>query len=377
MKILIATDSFKDCLSAKEVGNYLEKGLHASSNKIEVRNIPMGDGGEGTVEALVEATRGRFMYCKVKDPLFRDIEARYGVLGDGQTAVIEMAAASGIELLKPEERNPWLTTTYGTGQLILDALSNDYKRIICCIGGSATTDGGIGMAAALGVKFLKADGTEVHPVGGELHLIEQIDRSGLDVRAIDADFLIACDVNNPLTGPEGAAAVYGPQKGADKEMVQKLDAGLAHYAGKIKESLGKDVHTLPGAGAAGGLGAGFVAFLHGYLKRGIEIVRQETKLDEHVHWADYVLTGEGKMDQQTKYGKTPQGVADVARKYRKPLIGIAGTLGHDYQELYHSGFTAIFSITDKPMPLEEALTRAPELLENLGMAIGNLLYPEY
>ncbi len=373
MKILIAPDSFKDCLSAKQVGEHLKKGLIKASTGYEVRIVPMADGGEGTVESLIDATEGQLIKCEVKDPLLRDIEASYGITGDGETAIIEMAAASGIELLDNSERNPWFTSTFGTGQLIVNALNRGCRRFICGIGGSATNDGGVGMAMALGVKFLDKNGNEIEKGGGELSKINKIDVSNIDSRIEDSEFIIACDVNNPLTGSQGASAIYGPQKGADNEMVQKLDKGLKNLAEKISLDLHRDVEDIPGAGAAGGLGAGFVAFVNGTLKRGVEIVIEETHLEEHCRWADFVITGEGKIDFQTKFGKTPQGVAGKAKQFNVPVIAVAGTLGNNYQELYKTGFDVILSIVDKPMELETALKGAPDLLENSGYTIGKML----
>lgn len=363
MKILIAPDSFKDSLSATEVAEAIRNGVLSELPEAEIKILPMADGGEGTVEAMVEATRGNIIEITAEDALRRDTQARYGLLGDGHTAVIEMASASGIEHLKPDERNPWNTTTYGTGQLIRAALDKGCRRIIMGIGGSATNDGGVGMAIALGAKFNDQSGSEKGIGGGELSEIVLIDLNGLDSRIGKTEFLAACDVSNPLTGPNGAAYVYGPQKGADKSMVEKLDKNLRHLAKLIKDQLDKDIENVPGAGAAGGLGAGLMAFLDAGLMQGFEIVRRETHLDDAVKWADLVITGEGKIDVQTQYGKTPMGVAGVAKKYNKQVIAIAGTLGEGYQELYPLGFDAILSIIDKPMELKEALVNAPFLIE--------------
>lgn len=373
MKILIAPDSFKDCLSAIKVGEYLKKGISKASPAYEIRIVPMADGGEGTVDSLIDATNGKKISCMVKDPLLRKTEACYGISGDKVTAIIEMASASGIELLNSEQRNPWITTTFGTGELIKDALDKGCRRFICGIGGSATNDGGVGMAMALGVKFLDSDGNEIGFGGGELSNIEKIDLSAIDSRIAESEFIIACDVNNPLTGKQGASYIYGPQKGADEAMVEKLDNNLKHLAGKIKEYLKIDLENVPGSGAAGGLGGGFLAFLNGKLQKGVEIVTEETKLEEHCRWADFVITGEGKIDGQTKFGKTPQGVANMAAQYNVPVIGVAGTLGKGYQELFHSGFDVVLSIVDKPMNLIDALKGAPELLENTGYTIGKML----
>jgi glycerate kinase len=373
MNILIAPDSFKDCLTANEVGEFILKGLKKSELSFSSKILPMADGGEGTVYSLVDATGGNIQKCKVLDPLLRETEAFYGILGDGKTAVIEMAAASGIELLSKDERDPWITTTYGTGQLIKQALDLNCRRIIIGIGGSATNDGGTGMAKALGIKFLNSEGKILETGGGALSELASIDISGLDKRLKNTEIIVACDVSNPLIGNEGASHVYGPQKGADREMVLKLDRNLALLADIIERDLGKSIAHVPGAGAAGGLGGGLMAFIDGKLQSGFAIVSREVELDKHIQWANVIITGEGKIDFQTKFGKTPQGVANAGRKHQKRIIAIAGTLGENYEELYASGFDAIFSIVDKPMQLSEALEHAPMLLQNCGRAIGSLL----
>jgi len=372
MNILIAPDSFKDSLSAQKAGEAIYNGITSMPGEWNIQILPMADGGEGTVDALINATNGNLHYTEVYDPLMRKVRAKYGILGDGKTAVIEMAAASGIELLNSEERNPWITSSFGTGQLISAALDKGCNRIIMGIGGSATNDGGIGMAQALGVIFLDKNGKPVGHGGGKLSKINRIEVQGMDPRITDCEIDIACDVTNPLTGLNGASMIYAPQKGADKEMVQKLDTNLKHFAKLVKEQLNKDVDTIPGAGAAGGLGAGFLAFTQAVLKPGFEIVRRETKLDDHIQWADLVITGEGKIDFQTQFGKTPMGVARVAKKYDKPVIAIAGTLGEGYQELYFLGFDSIVSIIDKPMSLQEALITAPQLLERSARSVIQL-----
>lgn len=373
MRILIACDSFKDCLSAKEVGEYLRKGILKASEGFDVRIVPMADGGEGTVEALLEASGGSKVSCTVNNPLNQPIKASYGISGDGTLAIIEMAAASGIELLTKEERNPWVTTTFGTGQLIADALDKGCKRFICGIGGSATNDGGVGMLMALGVQFFDKQGNTISMGGGGLEKLESIDLSKIDPRLETCQFTIACDVTNPLTGTKGASAIYGPQKGADTAMVLRLDNALTNYARLIDKELGVDVDKIPGSGAAGGLGAAFAAFLRARLTPGIEIVVEENNLAKHCHWADFVITGEGKLDEQTRFGKTPKGVADVAARYNVPVIAVAGTLGANYNELYKYGFDSIFSIIDKPMELDQALAIAPELIMNTGESIARML----
>jgi len=362
MRILIAPDSFKDSLSALEVARSVKRGILLELPHAEIRLLPMADGGEGTVSSLVNVTKGRIVEKEVTDPLGRRVKSSFGILGDGETAVIEMASASGIELLKETERDPWITSTYGTGELIVESLGRGCKKIIIGVGGSATNDGGVGMAKAMGIRFLDKYGNETGNGGGELMNIIAIDNSNLDKRIQKAKLVVACDVNNPLTGPDGASYIYAPQKGADPEMVKKLDENLDYLGRLIKEKLNIDIRDRPGSGAAGGLAGGLMAFAGAKLKPGFQIVREIANLDEHVKWADLVITGEGKIDDQTQYGKTPMGVAGVAKHYRKPVIALAGTLGEGYEELYHLGFDAILSIIDRPISLREALIIAPELL---------------
>ena len=373
MKILISPDSFKDCLSAKAIAENLKIGFEKVSNLFEIRIVPMADGGEGTVNSIIEAANGELKTCFVKDALLRKKETTYGIIGDRGTAVIEMASASGIELLTKTERNPWVTATYGTGQLIKDALDNNCRRIIIGIGGSATIDGGVGMAMALGVRFLNREGLQIQNGGGAISELITIDISDIDNRLAETEIIVACDVSNPLIGSEGASYVYGAQKGADMGMINKLDNNLAHLANIVKITIGKDLESMPGSGAAGGLGFGLMAFCGGRLENGVSIVASEIELERHCKWADVIITGEGKIDFQTKYGKTPQGVADIAGKYNKPVVAVAGILGEGYNKLYETGFTALFSIIDKPMSLEESILKTPELLINMGRAIGNML----
>ncbi len=373
MKILIATDSFKDCLPADEVGKHLSKGIQKVFPKAEIKLLPVADGGEGTVPTLVDAAKGRLKNLKVHDPLGREIDSFYGILGDNNVAVIEMAAASGLELLDKKERNPWITTTIGTGELIKDALDKGCRKIIIGVGGSATNDGGAGMAVALGARLLDKSGKFVYPVGGELNRVHSIDLSEFDKRVASAIFIVACDVENPLTGPDGASIIYSPQKGADSHMAEKLDENLVHFSEKIRKILGKDISGLKGAGAAGGLGAGLFAFLSAELRPGFEIVKELVHLEKYVKWADLVITGEGKMDNQTQYGKAPYGVMKMAKKFEKAVIAVTGALGEDVDELYHQGFDCLFPITDRPMKSEESIRRAPELLTNAGERIMHLL----
>lgn len=373
MKVLISPDSFKDSVTSVEAANAIAVGLSRASKEFEVRMIPVADGGEGTVQAIVNSTNGQVVTNLVHDPLMRMIEAHWGITGSGNTAVIEMASASGIELLKDNERNPWHTTTFGTGELIKHALDKGCRRFIIGIGGSATNDGGVGMAMALGIKFYTSNNEEIDFGGGALTELHHMDVSGLDERIGQSEIIIACDVTNPLTGKNGASFVYGRQKGADTKMQQKLDDNLKKLGDLIKSSLNLDVEAMPGAGAAGGLGAGMFAFLGGKLQKGFEIVQEEVKLHENCQWADVIITGEGKMDSQTQFGKTPFGVAQIAKKYDKKVIAVCGTLDGRYSELYDHGFNAIYSILDKPMDLQQALSRASELLENTAFAIGRTL----
>ena len=373
MRILIATDSFKDCLPAYEVGKNLSKGIKMVAPDTDIKILPVADGGEGTVSALVNATSGRLIRVKVHDPLGRKINSFYGILGDDNVAVIEMAAASGLELLDKSERNPWLTTTIGTGELIKDALDKGCRKIIIGVGGSATNDGGAGMAVALGCCLFDYNGESVHPVGGDLDKVHTIDISGLDKRIASTTFIVACDVKNPLTGPDGASRIYSIQKGADKLMAKKLDKNMVHFSGKIMEFLGTDVSELKGAGSAGGLGAGLFAFLSAELHPGFEIIKELVHLEKYVEWADLVITGEGKIDNQTRQGKTPYGVAKTATKYGKPVIAVAGVLAESIDTLYHPDFDYLFPIADRSMKAEESIHRASELLSETGEKIMHFL----
>lgn len=363
MKVVLAPDSFKGCLTAVQVCNALEVGLKRFLPGVEVVKVPMADGGEGTVQSLVDASGGRILEVTVTDPLGRKVKSFFGIMGDKKTAVIEMAAASGLPLLRMGERNPRITSTRGTGELVLAALNEGCSKIIMGIGGSATNDGGRGMAEALGVKFLDKDGKPLATTGGgALHELVTIDASGLDPRVKDTEFTVACDVDNPLTGPRGAAAVYGPQKGANPTDVEFLDAALVKYAKIVKEQLGKDINDIPGAGAAGGLGGGLIAFCDAKLRRGVEIVVEATKLVEKCFGADLVISGEGRTDFQTKFGKTPMGVAAAAKLHDIPVILISGSLASGYRDLYSLGVDALFAIPNGPITLETSLREAPMLL---------------
>ncbi|MEG0773934.1 glycerate kinase [Clostridium sp.] len=364
MKIVIAPDSFKGSLTASEVADAIERGISKVNDNIYIEKVPMADGGEGTVQSLVDATGGKIVSTVVFNPLMEEISSFYGILGDNKTAVIEMSAASGLPLLSKEEKNPLITTTFGTGELFLHALEEGCRNFIIGIGGSATNDGGFGMMKALGIKFLDIKGEDIGFGGGALEKLYSIDISGIDGRIKECSITVACDVDNPLCGPQGASAIFGPQKGATEEMIKILDNNLKLYSEIIEKQLGVSMATIPGAGAAGGLGGGLLAFLNAKLKRGIDIVIETTKLEEYVHDADLVITGEGSIDYQTQYGKTPFGVASVAQKYDVPVIALAGGIGKEANTLYKKGFDSIFSIVDKPMTLEEAIENGEQLLED-------------
>ena len=361
-KIVVAPDSFKGSLSALEVAESVERGIKKVLPAITIHKVPMADGGEGTLESLVDATSGRLEVVTVMDPLLREIKATFGVLGDNKTAVIEMAQASGICLVAEKEKNPLLTTTFGTGQLIKAALEMGLRNFILAIGGSATNDGGAGMLQALGAKLLDINNEEVPVGGGNLHKVEHIDLSNFDTRIKDCKFTIASDVQNPFIGSNGASFVFGPQKGATPSMVEQLDSNLTHWANKIEEVTNRSVHHIPGAGAAGGLGGAFLAFFPSELKRGIDIVIEYTDLESFLVEADLVITGEGKIDFQTASGKTPMGVAQLAKKYDIPTIAIAGTVGEGIENLYEVGIDAMFSLTDGPMRLEKAMKDGSQLI---------------
>jgi glycerate kinase len=363
MRIVLAPDSFKGCLTAVQVCNALEVGIRRFLPDAKVIKVPMADGGEGTVQSLVDASDGRIVEAMVSDPLGRKIKSFFGIMGDGRTAVIEMAAASGLPLLRLGERNPRITTTKGTGDLVMAALNQGCRRIIMGIGGSATNDAGRGFAEALGARFLdKAGNTLMTPGGGALHDLRSIDIKGLDPRLKDTEFIVACDVDNPLTGPRGASAVYGPQKGSNPADVEFLDAALLNFAAVVKSQLGKDINDMPGAGAAGGLGGGLIALCNATLKRGVEIVVEATHLVEKCHGADLVISGEGRTDFQTKFGKTPMGVAKAAKVHGIPVILISGGLASGARDMYEAGVDALFGIPNMPMPLEASLKEAPALL---------------
>lgn len=370
---VLAPDSFKESMTAKEVCIAMEKGLSKIYPAASYIHVPMADGGEGTVQSLVDASNGAIYRKEVSGPLGQPVMAQYGILGDGTTAAIEMASASGIHLVTSDSRDPLRTTTYGTGELIRACLDLGIRKIIIGIGGSATNDGGTGMAEALGAKFLDAQGQPLARGGGALDRLTHIDVSGLDPRLQEVELIVACDVNNPLCGEHGASRVFGPQKGATPEMVQLLDANLSHYAEVVKQQLGKDIRDVPGAGAAGGLGAGLLIFTHAILRKGIEIVIEYTGLQGKLDDADVVFTGEGGIDFQTKFGKTPYGVAQAAKEAGKPVIAIAGYVGEGIDTLYTEGIDAVFGIVPGASDLGKLLREGPENVERTMENIARVL----
>ncbi|MGW8958807.1 glycerate kinase family protein [Paenibacillus sp. NPDC055715] len=370
---VLAPDSFKESMTAKEVCIAMEKGLRKVYPLANYIHVPMADGGEGTVQSLVDATGGQIRYKEVTGPLGEPITAAYGLLGDGTTAAIEMASASGIHLVNKDNKNPLKTTTYGTGELIRECLNQGIQGIIIGIGGSATNDGGTGMAEALGARFLDAKGNTLPRGGGSLGGLVRIDISSLDDRLQQVQLIVACDVTNPLCGAHGASHVFGPQKGATPEMVQQLDSNLAHYADVVKQQLGKDVRDLPGAGAAGGLGAGLLIFTQAVLQKGIEIVIEYTGLEQKLANADIVFTGEGGIDFQTKFGKTPYGVAQAAKQSGKKVIAVAGYIGEGIDTLYQKGIDAVFGIVPGASELDKLLVEGPQNVERTCENIARVL----
>ncbi|MFE4523367.1 glycerate kinase [Cytobacillus firmus] len=373
MKIVIAPDSFKESLSALEAANAIERGFKAIFPNAQYKKMPMADGGEGTVQSLADATGGTIIERSVTGPLGEPVKAFFGLMGDGKTAVIEMAAASGLHLVPKEIRNPLLTSTRGTGELIAAAMDTGVKHIIIGIGGSATNDAGAGMIQALGGKLLDKTGSEIGPGGGSLADLSAIDMSNLDSRIRDVHFEVACDVDNPLTGPRGASDVFGPQKGATPEMAELLDRNLGHFADVAEHALGKPFRDIEGAGAAGGIGGSLLAFLNADLKRGIEIVLEAVNFEEEVKGADLVITGEGRIDSQTIHGKTPIGVAKAAKKHGIPVIGLAGSLSDDSHIVHEHGIDALFSIVPGVITLPDAFEKAAIYMERTARNVAALM----
>ena len=364
MKILVAPQEFKGSISALSVAEAAETGVMRVFPEAEVVLCPVADGGDGTLETLVEVSGGEVRTCSVQNPIGETITAQWGAMGDGVTAVIEMARTSGLALLSLDERDPLNSSTFGLGQAILEALNQGFRKFIVGIGGSATNDAGAGMAQALGVALLDAEGKSIAFGGAALADLRSIDISKMDTRIENSQFMVACDVSNPLTGDEGASAVYGPQKGATPEMVAQLDNALLNFAEIVKKDIGKNVSEISGAGAAGGLGAGMLAFMGAELKAGVDIVLETVQLREKLSDVDLVITGEGGMDFQTVYNKAPIGVARMAGEFNIPTIAIAGLLGQNFTVVHDHGIRAATSIVDGPISLEESSERASELISN-------------
>lgn len=373
MRIVIAPDSYKGSLSAVAVTAAVERGLLSVFPAAEIHKVPIADGGEGTVEALTAATGGQILRETVTGPLGDPVDAFWGILGDGATAVIEMAAASGLTLVPESQRDPRFTTTYGTGQLIKAALDRGLRNIIIGIGGSATNDGGAGMLQALGAAFLDTADKYLPQGGGALAQLAAIELSGLDRRLAETVIQVACDVDNPLCGPKGASAVYGPQKGATPEMVAQLDNALEKYAEIAQTVTGKSVSACPGAGAAGGLGAGLLFFTNAQLKPGVEIILETTGFTAIVKNADLVITGEGRTDYQTAFGKAPVGVAKIAQLHQVPVICLSGGLGKGHEAVLDQGIDSLMSIVPQPMALEECVLSAAMLVEQAAARLGRIL----
>ncbi|QIZ76016.1 glycerate kinase [Ferrimonas lipolytica] len=363
MKIVVAPDSFKESLTAMEAATQIEAGILAAMPTAKVVKLPAADGGEGTTQTLVDATGGRFIEITACDPLGRPNQAKFALLGDGKTAVVEMAEASGLHLVAPEQRNPLNTCSFGTGELIKAALDCGIDTLLLGLGGSATNDGGAGMVKALGAKLLDADGNHISSGGAALAALSSIDLSGIDKRLQQIDIQVACDVDNPLCGATGASAIFGPQKGATEAMVQQLDSALAHFGRCIEQQLNIDVINNAGAGAAGGMGAGAIAFLKATLRPGVDLVLDAIALDSYLADADLVITGEGRLDAQSVHGKTPIGVAKRAKQFNLPVIAIAGSLKEDAKVLSEHGLDAMFACVPAPMSFELVKLGAAENLK--------------
>ena len=371
---VLAPDSFKESMTAEQACQAMQRGIQKVFADAHFIHVPMADGGEGTVDALVSCLNGQVIDCEVTGPLStQKVKTYFGLIEEGQTAVIEMAKANGIHLLEPSQRNPLLTTTFGTGEMIKSALDLGVSKIIMGLGGSITNDAGAGMAQALGAKFLDAHSNEVAVGGGQLDQIRRIDILGLDARLKQVEIVIASDVNNPLTGVNGASHVFGPQKGATAEMVQQLDQNLTYFAELVSQQLNIDVKDIAGAGAAGGLGFGLMVFAGAGIRSGVELVIEQTQLAEKIAQAEYVFTGEGKIDFQTKFGKTPYGVAQVAKRLNKPVIAFSGLVGDGVDELYDLGFTQIIGINPSGFTLEDAMQNAERYLEDAVVTVLNKL----
>lgn len=372
MKIIIAPGAFKNSLSASQVAMAIRQGLSQSGLQADLHMIPIADGGNGTLDAFL-ANGGERVKVNVMDPLMRPVKAEYGLIDNGKTAVVEMALASGMELLKPEELNPLIATTYGTGQLMRSAKDRGAKKIIVGMGGSATVDGGMGCLRAIGLKLLDKDGYEISHGGGGLDQIETIDTSEMDDAWQEIEIIVASDVENPTLGEKGAAHVFGPQKGASPQMVTILEANLTHCFNKVFEQTGKDVREVEGGGAAGAFSAGLLAFTNCKIVSGIDLILEQNNFVNLLDDAQIVITGEGQMDSQTIDGKGPIGVARLAKEHDVPTIALVGGLNVDDTLLHKAGLQAVFPVVDKPMELELALTRAEELVRRAALRLGYTL----
>ncbi|MCX4029920.1 glycerate kinase [Endozoicomonas sp. SM1973] len=373
MKIVIAPDSFKESLSSIEVAEAIARGMQQVLPDTELIKLPVADGGEGTVDAMVAGTNGNKFRCRIAGPMGEPTDACWGLLGDGVTAVIEVAEAVGLAKVPAKQRNPLKATSYGVGELIIEALNAGAKQLVIGLGGSATNDGGAGMLQALGARLLNKAGDVIALGAAGLADLQQVDLSYLDSRLLSVVCKVACDVDNPLLGPKGATYTYGPQKGADVTMLQQLENHLSHYATVVQQTLRRDMAAFPGAGAAGGLGFALLAGLPAQLQSGVDIVLDAIKLANYLADADLVITGEGKIDGQTIHGKTPIGVAKLAKQYNCRVIALAGSLGDNYQVVYQQGIDAVFSVVPGVMNLTDALTNAEQNIENTAFNIAKVI----
>ena len=372
MKLLFASDSFKGSLTSEKTTQLLQKAAEDVFGPCDTSGVPVADGGEGTVDAVVAAENGQLIYTAACGPLFEKREAYYGML-DEKRAVIEMASASGLPLVPKEKRNPLYTTTYGTGELIKDALDRGFRNISIAIGGSATNDGGMGCARALGVRFLDENGTPLEGTGADLEKVCSIDVSSLDPRIAETKITVMCDVTNPLTGKDGATYTFGAQKGADPKMQKRLEAGMINYRDVIIRQFGIDPDTIPGSGAAGGLGTALLVFLHGQMRSGIETVLDLIGFDERLEGVDLVVTGEGRTDWQSCFGKVMQGVGERCKAKGIPAVGLSGSLGKDAEKIFDCGIESLITSVDAPMELDEALSRAEELYYKAAVRMFRLI----
>lgn len=355
MKFILAPDSFKESMTAKEVCISMEKGIKNIIRDAQCIHVPMADGGEGTLETLINTTNGKIIKTYVTGPLGKKLESRFGILGDGETAVIEMAEASGLQLVERRDRNPLITTSYGTGELLVKALDSGVKNIIIGIGGGITNDAGVGILQAMGMSFLDQNGKEISYGGGEVGKISKIDDSNFDRRILDVNLEVACDVKNILTGVNGASYVFGPQKGATESMVRILDNNLKHYSAIVRNTLGIEIENIKGAGAGGGAASALLGFCNGSFKSGVDIIIKYSRLDEKIKDSDYVFTGEGSIDFQTKEGKTITGIINIARKYDVPVIALGGKVNYEVNKFYDYSKLSMFSILSEVTSMEDAL----------------------